>query len=239
MLEKDVRQREGGSHGDAARAMFDRIAPTYDKLNRVLSLGIDQSWRRLAVRRLAAGPADQVMDLCAGTLDLTALLARQVPRPARIVAVDFSKEMLDRGAAKVPDVERIVADALQLPFAEGDFTRVIAGFGIRNLSDVAKGVGEVARVLQRGGRFVTLEFFKPTRADARLFHAAYARHILPRVGGLLSGDRGAYAYLRDSMNAFYTRAEYEEMLRQAGYIHVKGEDLFWGIGAIVSAERPS
>jgi ubiquinone/menaquinone biosynthesis methyltransferase len=237
MLETDVRRREGSSHGNANRAMFDRIAPTYDRLNRVLSLGIDQSWRRKAVAALDVRARDRVMDLCAGTLDITALLAQTAP--ARLVAVDFSKEMLDRGAAKVPSVERIVADAMHLPFEAAEFTRVIAGFGIRNLTDVCLGIREVARVLEKGGRFVTLEFFRPTRVDARIFHAAYARHILPRVGGLLSGDAGAYAYLRDSMNAFYTRTEYEQKLREAGYVNIHGRDLFWGIGAIVTAEVPS
>jgi len=125
--------------------MFDRIAPTYDLINRAMSLGIDQRWRARAVRELREGP---VLDLCAGTLDL----ARLVSKTHRVVAVDFSPEMLARGKAKAPGVETVVADAKELPFEDATFGGAICGFGVRNIAELHTALGEVHRVLRPGGR---------------------------------------------------------------------------------------
>jgi ubiquinone/menaquinone biosynthesis methyltransferase len=216
--------------------MFERIAPTYDRLNSLMSAGIDRRWRNRAVAELAGAPEGPVLDLCAGTMDFSAILARTRPRD-RIVAVDFSPAMLEAGRSKAPRAEVVVADAMSLPFADGEMAAVVCGFGMRNLADPIAGAREVRRVLRPGGVFVTLELFRPTRAATRAFHAAYARLVLPAVGGWLSGDRAAYAYLARSMAGFYTRREYERALcSDAGYVRVRGRDLTLGIASIVRAE---
>ena len=231
------RRRDEAAHDAAARSMFERIAPTYDVLNRLMSAGIDGRWRARAVRELERAPAGPVLDLCAGTMDFTALLARARPGE-RVVALDFSAAMLEAGRAKAPSAEVVVGDATALPFEDATFAAVVCGFGMRNLGDPARGVREARRVLRRGGVFVTLELFRPTRLATRAFHRAYASVVLPRLGGWLSGDRAAYDYLARSMAGFFTRAEYEDALRDAGFARVGGRDLTLGVASIVRGEVP-
>jgi ubiquinone/menaquinone biosynthesis methyltransferase len=233
----DERASRGQTHQRAVRAMFDRIAPTYDLSNRLMSLGMDARWRSRAVAALGAVAEGPVLDLCAGTMDLTAIVARVFPR-ARVVACDFASKMLEAGREKAPRAETVVADALALPFADGTFGAVLCGFGVRNLADTARGVREVRRVLAPGGRFVTLDFFQPATRRARAFHALYAKHALPAIGGLVSGDRGAYDYLARSMEAFLTRDAYEALLCNVGFGDVRGVDLTLGVASIVTAGVP-
>ncbi|MFI5301816.1 MAG: ubiquinone/menaquinone biosynthesis methyltransferase [Polyangiales bacterium] len=238
-------QRRAGSeaaHGDAVRAMFDRIAPTYDLLNRAMSAGLDVRWRRRAIDVLADAPAGTLLDLCAGTLDLAAALEAAMPARS-IVAADFAADMLDRGRAKVRRTEIVVADALALPFEDEAFAGVINGFGLRNLADTEAGVREAARVLKPGGRLVFLEFFRPDRGPAALatrgFHALFARLVLPTAGAIVARDASAYAYLARSMASFLSRAELESTLRRHGFVDVVGEDLTLGVASIVSATKAS
>ena len=233
-LEERKLDREG--HGDGVRDMFDRIAPTYDLANRVMSAGIDVRWRKRAVAELGELPEGALLDSCAGTLDLTALLVSKFPG-RRVVAADFSGEMLDRGKDKAPTAERVQADAMKLPFADASFAGMICGFGMRNLGDTTAGMREAFRVLAPGGAFVTLEFFKPVTWYSRAFHGAYANAVLPIAGGALSGDASAYRYLAKSMKGFLSRAEYESFLHGAGFAKVTGYDLLLGIASIVRAEK--
>ncbi len=221
--------------GTIVRAMFDRVAPRYDLVNRAMSAGVDRRWRARAVRELEVGPQGPLLDLCAGTMDLTALLARAFPA-RRLVAADFSEPMLDRGRFKAPGAEVIVADAHQLPFADAEFAGTICGFGVRNLADLPRAVHEVKRVLRPGGVFVTLEFFRPTRTGASLFHATYGARLIPAIGGLLSGERDAYQYLATSIGSFVSRGEYERLLEGAGFARVRGVDLTLGVASVVTAE---
>ncbi len=239
-LVPEVTARSGNATGHAAavRAMFGRIAPTYDLLNHVLSGGFDVAWRAQAVRALALVKEGPTLDLCAGTMDLTALLDRARPS-SRLIAADFSEAMLDRGRKKVLRAEVVVADAHNLPFADGEMAAVVCGFGVRNLADPVRAVREVRRVLSPGGVFVTLEFFRPESTSTRALHRAYASLLLPLVGGVLSGDRGAYEYLAKSMAGFLTRGEYEQILEDIGFERVSREDLTLGVASIVKGWVPS
>jgi ubiquinone/menaquinone biosynthesis methyltransferase len=230
-----ARRSDEAGHARAARGMFERIAPTYDVLNRLMTAGIDRRWRARAIREIAGAAPGPVLDLCAGTLDFTALL-QQVRPGDRVVAVDFSPAMLEAGRRKAPGAEVVVADAANLPFADGTFAAVVCGFGMRNLPDPMAGAREVRRVLRAGGVFVTLELFRPTWAATRAFHAAYVRRVLPAIGAFVSGDRVAYRYLARSMAGFLTRDEYEAGLRGLGFAHVRGFDVTFGVASIVRAE---
>ncbi len=221
--------------GTEVRAMFDRIAPTYDLLNHLLSLGLDVLWRKRAARAVASAPPGPVLDLCAGTMDLTAAVARERSGD-RIVAVDFAEGMLERGRAKVPRAEVVVGDAMHLPFPDGEFAAVVCGFGMRNLADPRQGAREVLRVLKPGGVFVTLDAFRPARAPARMLHKAYTSVVFAGVGAAVSGDAGAYTYFGKSVADFVSRGEYEHDLREVGFTRVSGEDLALGAAAIVRAE---
>jgi 4-hydroxy-3-polyprenylbenzoate decarboxylase len=240
-----LRAEAPAEHAEGNRAMFDRIAPTYDRMNRFMSLGIDRRWRARAdemlrpyvdrARARTAKPA--VLDLCAGTLDLAALIEATFP-DARVVACDASEKMLALGRAKVAHVESVVGDALALPFEDGSFAAVICGFGVRNLADLQRGIREVRRVLAPGGVFVTLELFRPRGVASRLVHGAGLRYALPTLGAAIAKDREAYAYLAESMDGFVTRERYERLLLQEGFASVDAVDLTLGMASIVSASAP-
>ncbi len=222
----------GHEHAVAVRSMFDRISPTYDLLNRLLSIGIDRRWRARALDRLALRlPEGALLDSCAGTLDLAAALERRFAgRP--LFAADFAREMLVRGRAKVAHGRVVVADAMRLPFVDGALAGMSCAFGMRNLANPEAGLREALRVLKPGGVFVVLEFFRPATPLMRAFHAVYARFVLPAIGSLVSRDREAYAYLARSMRGFYTRAEFAELARQAGFSEVSSEDLSFGVASL-------
>jgi demethylmenaquinone methyltransferase/2-methoxy-6-polyprenyl-1,4-benzoquinol methylase len=215
----------------AVQQMFDGIAPTYDTLNRVLSLGIDRSWRRRAIAALGDVRGRPVLDVCAGTLDLSALAAEA---GAHVIASDFSHQMLVNGRDKTP-VPVVRADALALPFGDGGFAGVICGFGLRNLDDTRAGLAEMRRLLVPGGKLVVLDFFRPQRAVTRAVQALYNQQIMPLVGGAISGDRSAYRYLADSIERFAGRAEVERMCREVGFASAASEDLTLGIASMVVA----
>ena len=229
-------RKDAPEHANANRAMFDRIAPTYDVLNKLMSFGIDKRWRTKAIALLgkADGNVGPVLDLCAGTLDISAMLEESFPGE-RIVACDFSAGMLERGKDKVTRTERIVGDALALPFEDASFGSVICGFGMRNLADLRAGIREARRVLRPGGTFVTLELFAPKLLRTRAVHAAALKTALPVLGAVVARDRAAYAYLADSMAGFVTRAQYEALLAEEGFEAVTATNLTMGVAAIVKA----
>ncbi|MBX3193129.1 MAG: menaquinone biosynthesis decarboxylase [Labilithrix sp.] len=233
----EARKVAPAAHASANREMFDRIAPTYDVLNKMMSLGIDRRWRARAIEAVRArrrpGP---ILDLCAGTLDLSAMLERELPGE-RIVACDFSREMLERGKDKVSRTERVVGDAMALPFEAGTFGAVVCGFGMRNLAELRAGIREAKRVLAPGGLFVTLELFAPKKLATKVIHRTALRAGLPVLGAMVAGDRGAYAYLAESMEGFVTREAYEALLREEGFGAIDGRDLTLGVGAIVTATK--
>jgi len=219
----------------AVRAMFDRIAPTYDLLNRVMTLRVDQHWRRKLVRSLSLSPGERLLDVCAGTMDVAAAARRRYPG-AGVVGSDFSIPMLARGKGKT-GLPAAAADALRLPFRDGSVSAVTVAFGVRNLDSYEAGLAEMARVLRPGGRLGVLEFFRSESAGSRAVHRAYNRMALPVLGRALSADPSAYRYLVESMERFASRREFEEAARRAGFRSVRGETLFPGVCGLVTGVK--
>jgi demethylmenaquinone methyltransferase/2-methoxy-6-polyprenyl-1,4-benzoquinol methylase len=231
----------GAPEKAAVRSMFDRIAPRYDLLNRVLSAGTDVRWRRAAVDLLELPPEGRVLDLCTGTADLL-VEALERSGGSRGVGLDLSGEMLRRGAAKLARrglggrAALAQGDAERLPLQEASCDGALVAFGIRNLADPAAGLREIRRVLRPGGRAVVLEFAMP-RGMLGALYRAYFRGVLPRVGGLLSGDRAAYAYLPASVGLFPTPEAFAALLEQAGLADVRFRPLTGGIAYLYRGER--
>ena len=207
------------------RRMFARIVPRYDLLNRLLSLSFDRVWRRRTAQALAPRLAEEgsrALDLCAGTGDL-ALELRGRSR-GLVVASDFVHPMLVRAAEKAGAQHRsltlVEADALRLPFADGSFDVVTAAFGFRNLANYRRGLEEIYRALKRGGEVGILEFALPQRGVFARVYRFYFRRVLPRVGEWVSGVRGPYSYLPDSVERFPGCDEFSRWMEQAGFRQV-------------------
>jgi len=220
----DVRLADPHGQTDKAarvRAMFDAIAPTYELVNSVLSLGRDASWRRRAVKMARIEPRDRVLDLACGTGDFARAFV--AASPASIVGSDFSRQMLALAAARPPESIRwLCGDALALPFADGAFDVVSCAFGVRNFQDCHAGFREMHRVLSDRGRAVILEFAMPKGRVLGRLYLAYLRSVLPRLATWISGDRsGAYRYLPSSVMAFWTEQQVVESLASAGFARVE------------------
>lgn len=220
--------------------MFSTIAPTYDKLNRWLSFSRDHRWRQRAIQAVTAQRDLRVLDLCAGTLDMTLTLLQRFPH-AQATAVDFSQAMLDHGRTKIPfrlqpQVELRREDALRLSLPAARYHAVLCAFGMRNLPDQVRALREIRRVLIPGGELVILEFFQPTTRAARLFAQTYGRYCIPLLGGLVSKHRAAYEYLRDSTAAFYPVPAYRALLQQEGFTVRNTRALSGGIAYIIDAQ---
>ena len=224
------------------REMFGAIAGRYDVLNHLLSLNVDRSWRRRAVRELRLGPGARVLDLCGGTGDLSVALARS-HADAEIVCCDFSHPMLSLALTKfsrrgLSERCRIVeADGLMLPFADGAFDAVSVAFGVRNLADPDAGFREMLRVLQPGGTLVVLEFSQPTAAWIAPIYRLYLQQVLPRLGDGVSGESGPYRYLATTIADFPEPAVVAGSIREAGFAAVGWTTLTGGIVAIHTAVR--
>lgn len=225
---------------EAVKNLFTQISPTYDRLNHLLSLNIDKSWRKKTIATIQKSNDEPFLglDLCAGTFDLSLECRRQFPH-SKIVAADFSFGMLKSGLPKIAStngaIRPLCADALSLPFADASFDVAFCAFGMRNLDDKSAGLAEIRRVLKPGGQLLVLEFFKPTSAVSTFFNKTYAEHILPRVGQLISGNRSAYEYLRDSIRGFLTTGEFEALMKTQGYADTATRDFLLAIASCVSA----
>jgi len=217
--------------------MFAGIAVRYDLLNHLLSGNIDKRWRQRVVRKLMpilANPEKLVLDVACGTGDLTLALAAVAK--AKVVGSDFCRPMLSIAARKAesnpagtPFVE---ADALSLPFSSECFDAVTIAFGLRNLSSVDRGLVELHRILKPGGQLVILEFSEPVIPGFRQLFAFYFSTLLPRIGGWISGSRGAYEYLPDSVSRFPNQKKLVERMLESGFAAVSFENLTGGIAAI-------
>lgn len=214
--------------------MFASIAPRYDLLNRVLSLGVDRGWRREAAREaLALGPA-RVLDVATGTADFALELRARAPG-AEVVGSDFVPQMLEIGRAKARarglSVRLEEGDALNLPYPDGSFDAVTCAFGFRNFADYGRGLAEMWRVLAPGGRLVLLEFPPPRPGLFGSVFRLYFRHVLPRVGALVSGNAGAYTYLPQSVLAFPGPERLAGLMHATGF-RTRCRLLTFGIAAI-------
>jgi demethylmenaquinone methyltransferase / 2-methoxy-6-polyprenyl-1,4-benzoquinol methylase len=236
------RAATGGAEKRAyVRRIFSEIAPRYDLLNHLLSLNIDRRWRRRAIRALQweRAPDGTYVDLCAGTLDVGAELARQPGFAGIVVGADFAEPMLRAGSGKAPSssLAAVAADALALPMADATASGAIVAFGVRNLSDLDAGLREARRVLRSGSRFVILEFSTPRAPVIRTLYHLYFKYVLPVVGRLVSGHRTAYRYLPESVANFPDQQQLARRMELAGFRNVEWRSLTWGIAALHWGER--
>ncbi len=226
----------GDGKRDYVQQMFSDIAPRYDLLNHVLSLNIDRAWRVKALKALdwRTRPEGTYLDLCAGTLDVGAMLTKQSGFGGFVVGADFAVPMLQHGRGKAlrSVLSPVGADALALPLANASVDGAIVAFGIRNVADLDAGLREVHRVVRPGGRFVILEFSTPSSALVRAGYHAYFHHVLPRIGRLVSGHGSAYTYLPMSVSHFPTGDDLAQRMRAAGFASVTWQPLTFGIAAI-------
>lgn len=212
--------------GDRIRSMFATIAPRYDLANRLLSMRQDVGWRKHVSRTLLERPG-RVLDLASGTGDLAADLTKA---GHEVIAGDFTFEMLHAGRSRYEEhaVTPVTADALRLPFAPESFDAATVAFGVRNFSDPVEGLREIRRSLRPGGVLGVLEFSRPNRL-LNLVYTPYMSHVLPMLGGVISGSRAPYEYLRDSVRAFPGGNEFLDVMREAGYGDLTMKPLSGGV----------
>jgi demethylmenaquinone methyltransferase/2-methoxy-6-polyprenyl-1,4-benzoquinol methylase len=226
-------------HPESIRNLFDNIAPTYDLLNRLLSLRRDLYWRKMAVREFK-GYKGWILDIATGTGDVMIEMIRQEDRERKVFGVDFSVPMIRRAQVKLSKkglarkVGLGLGDALFLPFRENTFSGSMIAFGLRNMVEKKGALAEMVRVVRPGGKVVVLEFTFPQKGLMRWLYPIYFRRILPRLGGLISGDRSAYCYLPESVSNFRYAEEYEEVMRKSGLTDVRTQQLTGGVASIIS-----
>jgi demethylmenaquinone methyltransferase/2-methoxy-6-polyprenyl-1,4-benzoquinol methylase len=236
-----IPSRETEEFAVQVRGMFDRIAGVYDLMNTAMTAGLHHRWRQRAADRAELGPGDRALDVCCGTGDLSLELGRLVGAGGEVVGCDFSEPMLELARAKALDagatqVRFEWADALELPYEDGSFDAVTVGFGARNLSDLDRGLAEMARVLRPGGRLVVLEITQPRRPPLSSFFSLWFDRIVPRLG-TIAGDHDAYTYLPQSVKRFPAPEGLAERMAAAGLEGIRWTVLAGGIIAIHSGAR--
>ena len=226
-----------GPDPEAVSAMFGRIARRYDRVNRILTGGIDLRWRRALVRAVAAAEPARVIDLATGSGDVAFALHRALPKDVRILGLDFCRPMLEEAEKKkgrlnnVSNLDFDFGDVLELPIDDGTADAVTISFGLRNLADRALGLKEMRRILNPDtGRLFVLEFTQPARW-IRPFYLPYLRHVLPRLAGCISGDVSAYRYLNTSIEGFPPAGEITQEIETAGFREVRARPM---TGSIVT-----
>ena len=216
---------------DAVRSMFDRIAPVYDAMNRVMTMGLDVRWRRLGARAVVR-PGDSVLDAACGTGDFAVADLRA--GAARVVGLDFSPRMLERARRKAPQVEWVEGDLLALPFADAAFDAATVGFGVRNVGDLELALRELRRVVRPGGRVAILEITRP-RGPLRPFYSLWFDRVVPLLGKALPGG-AAYTYLPASVKRFPAAGALAALMQEAGFAQVRYRLLAGSIVALHTGE---
>lgn len=218
--------------------MFGAISGRYDRANTILSGGIHHLWRKRCVRMSGAKAGDQVLDCATGTGDLAIAFRKAVEPGGRVVGTDFTPEMIDLARVKDRQIDFEVADVTQLRFADASFDIASISFGIRNVGDPQRGIREMARVVRPGGSVMVLEFGQPPNRLFGSLYDAYRKHLLPRLGGAVTGDRSAYQYLEASAARFPCGQEFVAMMRASGeFASVDFETLTFGIAYLYRGVR--
>lgn len=230
-------------HGEQLRAMFDRISRRYDLLNRLLSAGHDMRWRRRAARLLGDLSGKTVLDVCCGTGDFLRILRDRYGSNIRLCGADFTHGMLRLADSRLSANHRTApflcrADARSLPFADDAADAVTVGFGIRNIVEKDAALRDIFRVLAPGGRLVIVEPSIPQNPLAAALFLFYFKRVMPRIGGLVSGDYTAYKYLNDSVAAFPSPDQFLAHLAAAGFVHVTAYPQLFGTAMIYYGEKP-
>ena len=243
-MKKPVTPYKGSSSSKKEQVtnMFDGISKQYDVLNRVISLGIDQSWRRKVVRLASEHQPQRIIDVATGTGDLA--IALKNTGAEEIIGLDISPGMLNIGAEKVKalsldkQINMVLGDGEKLPYEDGYFDVATVAFGVRNFEDLDKGLSEIFRVLRKGGRLLVLETAVPTRFPFKQGYQIYSGWIVPLVGRLFSRDRSAYQYLTDSAAVFPHGSAFNNILEKIGFIEVKDNPQTLGVASIYCATKP-
>ena len=223
-------------------AMFDRISPKYDTLNHLLSFNIDKTWRKKTAKAVAKSQPQTILDLATGTADLAIALAKQNPQ-VHIIGVDISENMLAIGKEKIKkqglenQVDLRLGDAAALPFEERSFDAITVAFGVRNFEDLQQGLSEICRVLKPNGRVYILEFSMPKKFPIKLTYQLYFKHILPKIGKLVSKDDWAYSYLPESVERFPKPPAFLQTLNDNGLYEATARSLTWGIATLYTARK--
>ena len=227
---------------EEVQQMFDNIAPTYDKLNHILSLSIDKMWRRHVVRKVRRMKPEKIMDLATGTGDLAIKMAKAMPK-AKIMGVDLSEKMLAVAAEKVrrkgldDHIALYQGDAERLDVADGVLDVVTVAFGVRNFGNLEQGLSEIMRSLRSGGHIVVLEFSTPRNWFVRKCYQFYSNHVMKPVGGMVSKDRKAYDYLPDSIVEFPDRERFLEIMHRTGFVECRRFSQSFGIAQIYIGKK--
>jgi demethylmenaquinone methyltransferase/2-methoxy-6-polyprenyl-1,4-benzoquinol methylase len=218
-------------------SMFDSIAKKYDFLNRFLSLGIDQGWRKKAIAYLKNKSLDHLLDIATGTADMSLMAYKQI-RPKKITGIDISEGMMQYGRIKIAQkgleniIELKLGDSTEIPFEDAQFDGAMVAFGVRNFANLEKGLTEINRVLQPESKIVVLEFSQPTSFWFKPIYTLYMKWITPTIGKIFSGNKEAYAYLNESVIAFPEGKAFLTVLEKAGFKNVQQEKLTLGICSI-------
>ncbi len=235
-------KESGLAKKDQVAEMFNRIAFKYDFLNRFLSAGIDISWRKKAIKELQSLQPKTILDVATGTADV-AILTHQLIHPEKIIGIDISDGMLEVGRKKLIDkkLDQVItlqnADSAELPFADNSFDAITVAFGVRNFQQLERGMKEMYRVLQPGGKLVVLEFSKPTMPVFKQMYQLYMNGITPAIGKIFSKDNNAYQYLNDSVQAFPEGKSFLNIMNEASFTQTYLKKLSFGICTIYCGSK--
>jgi demethylmenaquinone methyltransferase/2-methoxy-6-polyprenyl-1,4-benzoquinol methylase len=233
---------EQGSKKEQVSEMFDRIAPGYDFMNRLLSAGIDKGWRKKAIRRFLNDRPARLLDVATGTGDM-AIMAARILKPQEIIGIDISEKMLEIGRKKVDKEELgtkialLAGDGETINFPDNSFDGVMVAFGVRNFENLEKGLSEILRVLKPGAQLIVLEFSKPRIPGVRTLYNLYMGFLAPRMAGWFKQNKKAYQYLNESAKAFPDRKQFEDILKKTGYSATEWKPLSLGICCIYSGRK--